>query len=385
MIEQRVRLCYVVSSEMTVSAFLKDHIAAATAAGHDVSVVAHAHDDAFLRRLGLSVAFHSVAIVRPISPWCDVLALLSLLQYFRDKRFDIVHSVSPKAGLLAMLAGWFARVPYRIHTFTGQVWVTRTGWRRLLLKSADRLLAGLASHALVDSPSQRDFLVTERVVDSTKAEVIGIGGICGVDTDRFKPDPTARQAIRAALDIPEDAQVLLFLGRQNRDKGILDLARAFVEIGQRFPQAYWLLVGPDEERLARGIEQVCESMLERIRRVDFTNEPERYMVAADIFCLPSYREGFGMVIVEAAAAGLPVIASRIYGITDAVVEGETGLLHSPGDVVAIVDALATLLENPTLRRRLGEQARARVVAEFSPSRLSCGLMNYYRKIVADGN
>lgn len=378
------RLCYVVSSPMTAVAFLRDHMAAALAEGYQVDLVANAVDPDFLQRVGLSeVRFHAVAIPRSIAPQQDLSALWRLFILFRREQFTIVHSVSPKAGLLSMVAGWLARIPHRIHTFTGQVWVTRTGWRRRLLKSADWLLARLTTRVLVDSPSQRNFLIAEGVVDQAKAEVIGIGGICGVDVNRFRPDPTARHAIRTALGIPEDAQALLFLGRQNRDKGIFDLARAFVEIGQRFPQVYWVLVGPDEEGVAGEVERLCESMLGRIRRVDFTSEPERYMAAADIFCLPSYREGFGMVVIEAAAAGLPAVASRIYGLTDAVVEGETGLFHQPGDVAAIVRAVENLLENPSLCLRLGEQARVRVIADFSSLRQSRGLLDFYSKVLAD--
>lgn len=359
-------------------------MAAALAEGYKVDLVANALNADFLQRVGLpEVEFHAVVISRSISLWQDLSALWHLFILFRRGQFEIVHSVSPKAGLLAMLAGWLSRVPHRVHTFTGQVWVTRTGWRRRLLKSADQLLARLATRLLVDSPSQKNFLIAEGVVDQARAVVIGIGGICGVNANRFKPDLTARRAIRIALGIPVDATILLFLGRQNRDKGILDLARAFVEIGQCFPLVYLLLVGPDEEGLAGEVERLCESILDRIRRVDFTNEPERYMAAADIFCLPSYREGFGMVVIEAAAAGLPAVASRIYGLTDAVVEGETGLLHPPGDVSAIVNAVTNLLENPALRLRLGEQARVRVIADFSPSRHSCGLLDFYSKTLKD--
>jgi glycosyltransferase involved in cell wall biosynthesis len=378
--ERSLRLCYVVSSEMTVTAFLKDHIAAATAAGYEVSVVANACDDAFLRRLGLSVAFHSVAIIRSISPWRDAMALLSLFRLFRCRRFDIVHSVSPKAGMLAMLAARVAGISHCVHTFTGQVWVTRHGLTRWLLKQADCLLAGLTTQALVDSPSQRDFLIAEGVIAANKAEVIGKGAICGVDGDRFRPDPVARKEIRVSLSIPEDALVLLFLGRLNRDKGLLDLAKAFVELGGRFPQAYLLLVGPDEQDLSAQIDHIGVSVVERIRHVEFTSEPERYMAAADVFCLPSYREGFGMVAIEAAAAGLPVVASRIYGISDAVVDGVTGLLHSPGDVDAIVQQFSELLSNPVRCREMGSKARKRALADFSRAESSQGLLAFYGKI-----
>jgi glycosyltransferase involved in cell wall biosynthesis len=375
-------LCYVVSSVMTVSAFLKVHIKAATAAGYEVSVVANAADDSFLRQLGLAATFHPVSIERPISPWRDVAALLALIRLFRTTRFNIVHSVTPKAGLLAMLASRLTSIPHCIHTFTGQVWVTRRGWRRWLLKQADCVLAGLATRALVDSQSQSDFLVAEGVVTAEKAEVIGKGSICGVDGERFRPDPEARRTLRGELGIPQDVPVLLFLGRLNRDKGVLDLAKAFAVVALRVPEVRLLLVGPDEEGMAKTIADSCSEVRERVHFIDYTDQPEHFMAAADIFCLPSYREGFGMVIIEAAAAGLPTIASKIYGITDAVVDGQTGLLHPPGDVSAIVQQIAELLMAPECCKKMGELARARALADFSQGGSSRGLLGFYEKILS---
>ncbi len=377
---RRLRLCYVVSSPMTVSAFLKDHIAAATE-HYDVSVVANTADAGFLRGLGLVATLHPVEIVRPISLWQDLSALRVLVGLFRQHNFDIVHSVSPKAGLLAMFAAMLAGVRHRVHTFTGQVWVTRRGWRRWMLRKADALLASLTSRILVDSPSQLDFLVAEGVFDADKAEVVGKGSICGVDSARFHPDPDERRKLRDILHIPQSDPVLLFLGRLNRDKGVLDLADAFAILAQQFPAAHLLLVGPDEEGLVERITAASGVAANRVHRVDYTHHPERYMAAADIFCLPSYREGFGQVLVEAAAVGLPVVASRIYGVTDAVVDGETGLLHPPGDVVAIQVALARLISDAPQRAAMGERALRRALAEFSQAESTQGLMAFYGKML----
>lgn len=379
---KRPTLCYVVSSAMTVSAFLKDHITVATAAGYDVSVIANTTDGGLMQRLNLRATFYSVAIVRQIAPWRDAAALLALIRHFRAERFDIVHSVSPKAGMLAMLAAMLAGVPHRVHTFTGQVWVTRRGWRRWLLKQADRMLASLTTRALVDSPSQRDFLLAERVLAANKSVVIGKGSICGVDGARFRPDEAARHVLRGELGISPFAPVLLFLGRLNRDKGVLDLAAAFVRVARRFPEARLLLVGPDEEGMASAVGDICAEVQDRVQLIDYTHQPERFMAAADIFCLPSYREGFGMVVIEAAAAGLPAVASQIYGITDAVVDGQTGLLHPPGDVAAIAEKLTELLVAPDRCKSMGERARLRAQADFSQAGSSQGLMAFYAKILA---
>lgn len=381
MADRRLRLCYVVSSEMTVVTFLKDHITAAIAAGYEVSVVAHAQDDAFLRRHELAVAFHSVAIVRPIAPWRDFKALMTLSRLFYAKGFDIVHSVSPKAGILAILAARITGVPHRVHTFTGQVWVTRTGIKRWLLKSVDCLLASMTTEALVDSPSQKDFLISEGVVKAHRAHVIGLGSICGVDSLRFQPDGEARRSVRGELGIPLKARLILFLGRLTHDKGVLDLAKAFAILSRNHAEAHLVMVGPDEGGLAIAVERLCASAKERVHLIDFTDSPQRYMASADVFCLPSYREGFGMVIMEAAATGVPCVASRIYGITDAVIDECTGLLHPPGDIQAIANQLSRLLTDPALCLEMGQHARIRAMADFSQIRLTQGLMAFYEKIV----
>ena len=369
-------LCFVVSTPLTASAFLRPHMRA-LGVSNRVSLVANTAtaDTSWTNEVGVRVL--SAPIVRPIAPLRDLVALLRLVRLLREYRFDIVHSVTPKAGLLAMLAARIARVPIRIHTFTGQVWATRRGPARAFLRAMDRLIASCATHVLVDSRSQRDFLIANRVVTASKSSVLGDGSICGVDAGRFKPDEAARQRVRHEAAIPDDAVVFLFLGRLSRDKGVLDLARAFAALASANASAYLALVGPDEEELRREIGEIVSTCADRVRHVDYTARPQDFMAAADVFCLPSYREGFGQVALEAAACGLPVIASRIYGVVDAVSEGESGLLHPPGDVPALRAQMETLLRDAALRARLGGAGRERALRDFSAARITQALLDYY--------
>ncbi|MBU2622429.1 MAG: glycosyltransferase family 1 protein, partial [Proteobacteria bacterium] len=223
------KVCFVVSSAMTVNAFLREPIMRLSEL-YDVNVVLKLNPEESLPDLEGSSNIFPVRIERKISPWRDFLAICQMVRLFRRYRFQLVHSVTPKAGLLAMTSAFIAGVSVRIHTFTGQVWATRTGLSRWLLKNADRLIGWLATDALVDSASQRRFLLDEGVLLESKSDVLAQGSISGVDTSRFKPDETARTKIRIALSIPKEDIVFLYLGRLNRDKGLLDLASAFAGI-----------------------------------------------------------------------------------------------------------------------------------------------------------
>lgn len=376
---ERRRICIVAAAPLTLKAFMLGHLQA-MAKMAEVTVVANfgAEDASFPWPAGISRV--AIPIARPIAPWADLIALLALYRLLRQSRFDLVHSITPKAGLLGMLAAWLARVPLRLHSFTGQVWVTRTGVMRGLLKSADRLTARLATQVLADSASQRDFLIAQGVVAAPKSAVLAQGSICGVDTARFRPDPAARARVRRGHGIAADAVVFLYLGRVNRDKGVLDLARAFAALDRA--DAHLLLVGPDEEKLRPAISTATAASAARLHFVEFTPAPQDYFAAADVFCLPSYREGFGTTIIEAAATGLPSIGSRIYGITDAIVEGETGLLVEAGNVQQLAQSMRTLAADAGARARMGQRARQRAQRDFSSAVVTAALLGYYETLLA---
>jgi len=372
------RICFVVSSPLTARAFLSGHIAALSGR-HAIDLAADAGDPDELGGIPAHARVVPVRIRRQIAPLADLAALLRLLALFRRERYAAVSSVTPKAGMLAMLAAAMAGVPLRTHIFTGQVWATRTGWKRRLLKAADRLMARLATHVLADSPSQRDFMIAEGIAPAEKIQVLGDGSICGADGERFRPDAARRAGVRLAQGIPEEAVVFLFLGRLNRDKGVPDLAEAFAALDN--PAAWLLVVGPDEADLRGDLESRLGTALARSRFVGYTDRPEDFMAAADVFCLPSYREGFGMVIIEAAAAGVPSIGSRIYGVTDAIEENVTGLLHRAGDAAGLAGLMTKLAGDAGRRQAMGEAARARALRLFSREAVTQAWLDFYRQLL----
>lgn len=368
------KLCYVATIPAAVHAFLRAHIQKA-AVKYDVTVICNSTDEHLLE--GLDSRIYILPIERKPSVWQDIVVLYQLIKFFRKEQFDIVHSIIPKSGLLAMLAAWIARVPVRIHTFTGQVWVTQHGVKRFLLKWFDKLIVFFSNCILTDSISQREFLVKEGVVSPGTVKVIGAGSICGVDPLRFHPDKEIRQAVRNELGIPQYSKLILFVGRLNEDKGMLDLAVAFNAIAKTNSDISLLLVGSEENVPFSRIRKICVNELDRLHYVNFTSTPERYMMAADIFCLPSYREGMPMTIIEAAACDVPTVASRIYGITDAIVDGETGLLFHAGDVEALTQNLLRLITENKLRKKMGAAARLRALVMFSSEKIASGMLKLY--------
>jgi glycosyltransferase involved in cell wall biosynthesis len=374
------RVCLVTATPLTLHAFMRNHLRR-LAERYEVTAVSNFESNEHLRDQFPGIRLVHVPIARPINLLADLRALAMLLRFFLTERFDVVHSVTPKAGLLAMTAARWARVPDRIHNLSGQVWATRHGLVRSLLKNVDRITLANATRLLSDSLSQTRFLEKEGVVSAARVEMLGCGSICGVDPDRFRPSQELRRTVREGLDVPQSGLLVLFVGRLNRDKGILDLAQAFARLARRRDDVWLVVAGSDEAGIGADFDRLCGDSLVRVRRVGHTDVPEQYMAAADILALPSYRESFGLTVIEAAACGVPAVASRVYGLTDAIDENLTGLLHAPGDVAGIESALERLMADPDLRSRMGAVARERALRDFSMERISGELVAFYGRIL----
>ena len=376
-----MRICITATVPVAIRTFMAAHIRHLSKT-HEILLCAHGEPALVADLLEHPmVSYTDTPIERKISLLRDLHALLFLWRHYRKNRPELVFSVMPKAGLLAMLAARLARIPTRMHIFTGQVWATKTGLARAILKRADKMIAHSATHILTDSPSQREFLIQEGIVSPGKITVLANGSICGVDPAVFHPDNEARIRLRDELKIPQDAIVYLYLGRLNRDKGISELARAFARLADRHPDTWLVMVGLDEENLTPEIETTCARCISRVRLPGFTPVPQYFMALSDIFCLPSHREGFGSVIIEAAACLVPTIASRIYGITDAVIEEQTGLLFPAGDEDALLAHMITMRENHTLRNQLANAASARALQEFSSNLVTQAMVNYVEQAI----
>lgn len=375
------RICFVVAAPITAHAFLKDHIKELSK-DFDIYLVANIKSEEEIKGLELK-GWRSIEIERGISLKKDIRVVWQLRRYFRKMKFAAVHSVTPKAGLVTALAGWIARVKHRTHIFTGQVWCTRKGLMRKLLKSIDWLIARLDNHILVDGKSQREFLVEEEVLRKGQAEVFGYGSISGVNADRFAPDVESRNKIRIEVGIKANAVCYIFLGRLNHDKGIGELYEAFDWLAGEYDDVYLLLVGYDEE----GYVAKLTSYKNIKQGVNFhyygsTPTPEKILNAGDVFVLPTYREGFGTSVLEAACVGLPCICSDAYGVLDAYVDGETGLRCHVGDANSLYECMKQMHDHPDQRKRMGEKSRQRALTDFNGARLTEYWVDFYYQMLS---
>lgn len=377
------KICFVTASPSTARTFLRDHMAALKkeykvyyiSNQPDEDRIEVAHDE-----------YHCVNINRKISLIKDVKALFALLMYFKHERFDAVHSVTPKAGLLTALAAYIARVPVRIHIFTGQTWANQKGVFRWLLKSMDKCIVRFDNHILVDGNGQRQFLIQEGVLREDNSLVLGEGSICGVNTERFSPSIETRTSTRKELNITDSQVVFVFMGRLNHDKGLYELLQAFDKLAIQYPEAFLLLIGGDEENIAEHFRDYIHLQPgKNFMYYGRTKEPERMLQAGDVFVLPTYREGFGSSIIEASALGLPVICSDAYGVKDAMVDDVTGLRCKVGDVESLFKAMQRMIDSPSLRFRLGLAGKERVVREFDGKVMTQHWIDYYHVLLYSGN
>lgn len=365
---------------------LGTRIAALLQAGMQVTVVTSPGPELDRLPKHPNLHIHTLLIPRNVSPRADFLAVLHLFRLFRQLSPQIVHSTTPKAGLIAAIAAFLARVPIRLHTFTGQPWLGLQGAIRIAARQSDRLIGWLNTRCYADSLSQTQFLVKEGLLSACKISVIGEGSLSGVDFDRFdrgRLGPQVRERVRKELGISLNTPVLLFIGRITRDKGIRELLTAAKHLHSNGVNFSLLLLGPmDDETGGHG--SLSRAELEGpsyLHYLGYSAVPEEFILAADVLCLPSYREGFGTVVIEAAAMGLPTVGTRITGLIDAIVDGETGILVEARDPIALADALRALIEKPDLCKRLGEQARLRAHEYFSSGQINAALLAEYRDLL----
>lgn len=376
------KIAFIVAIPGSASSFLYDHFVE-LAKEYDVHLLANFDNYDTNEFIALNITCHNIPIQRNISIWNDLKALSAIYKIYKKEKFDSVHSVTPKAGLLNALAGKLARIPHRIHIYTGQVWATRKGFMRSLLKFMDKIPAIFNTELLVDGMSQRKFLIEEGVLKENNSFVLANGSICGVRLERFNISEEIRKTEREKFGFTEDDVVFIFLGRLNHDKGIGEIYEAFDKFVIENPKAKLLLYGADEE----GYEEKSKNYPNIIRDNNFfypglTRAPFDALQAGDVFVLPTWREGFGSSVIEAQALALPVITSDAYGVVDASVPGETGMRCKVNDPEGLYQCMKYYYDNPDIRKQHGLNGKKRVEEKFNNHVVTQAWLEFYRNMLS---
>lgn len=334
------------------------------------------------------ILVHAIELPRRITPLHDLRAVLQLSRILRRIKPTIVHAHTPKGGLLGMISAWLTRTRVCIYHMRGLPYMSATGRKRTLLMATERTSCRLAHRVFCVSHSLREVAIADGIVPAEKIVVFAGGSGNGVDsTTRFNPDRFSAEAVqaqKAELGIGGDEIVIGFIGRIVRDKGIEELAVAWRQIREAYPAARLVLVGPVEPQ-----DPVSPDTLlflqgdDRVVMIDWLDDTSVIYPVLDMLVLPTYREGFPNVPLEAASMGLPVVATRIPGCIDAVADGETGTLVPVRDPNALAEAIRMYLDEPELRCKHGQAGRARVLRDFRQEVIWDAVYQEYCRLLAE--
>jgi glycosyltransferase involved in cell wall biosynthesis len=285
---------------------------------------------------------------------------------------------------LAAIASFLVRVPIRLHIFAGLPWETMSGVKRKIAMVCDRVIVLLNTKCYSDSNSQAHVLYENRIAKIGTITVLGHGSVTGVDVDRFNFQryESVKSSLRKLLEIEIDDPVILFVGRITREKGVSELTHAFCEVKKVIKNLHLIVVGP----IDLDVDPLDESVIDLMRQSEDIHligedyEPEKYFAASDFLVIPSYREGFCNVVIEAASMGKPAIGTRVTGLVDSIIDGDTGILVDVKSVNALIEAIFLLLRDKEMLKIMGVKARIRAQANFSQSYVNNLVVQEYQRV-----
>jgi glycosyltransferase involved in cell wall biosynthesis len=332
------------------------------------------------------VTVYSVPVARKFAILSDLVSTFCLLRVLRKVRPDILHAHFSKPGIIGMVAGFLGGVPIRIYHNHGMALSSERGWKRLILWVVERVSCSLAHRVVYVAPSVLNDALRMRLCCARKAEAVLSAN--GLETDtRFSKDlygPDCRKQLRSALHIPPEAFVVGFVGRILKIKGIEELVRAWQILAPAHPLLHLLIVGEADPRApVSELTKLIMKTEPRIHLAGFVEEPAPMYLAMDVLALPSYHEGLGYSLLEAAAMELPVIGTRIPGIVDAVQENDSGLLVKPRNPEQLADAIRTYIEKPALAFAHGRAGRTFVAHHFRRSTVWHSILRIYDQLIVE--
>lgn len=322
----------------------------------------------------------ALPIERRISPIKDFISLIRMVLLFFKERPDMIHSYTPKAGLISMLAGWITGVPIRMHTFTGLVFPTATGFKQKLLIWTDRLTCACATYINPEGNGVKQDLIRFHITNKP-LKIIANGNVNGIDLEYFQRTPEVMLAAEAYRK--EGVFTFCFVGRVVRDKGINELVSVFVRLQRKYLQIRLILVGPFEKNLDPVSAETEKQILEHpaIDFMDLQKDIRPFLVASDVFVFPSYREGFPNVVIQSGAMGLPSIVTDINGCNEIIEQNKNGVIIDSKNEEQLYQAMEDFILNPEKVCTMAQYCRTIITEKYDQKIVWSALLNEYKTLL----
>jgi glycosyltransferase involved in cell wall biosynthesis len=327
-----------------------------------------------------SVKLINLKIERKPNLFSDSIALIKLIIYFLQINPDVSHSIMPKSGLLASIAARLTLTPIRLHTFTGQVWANYDGTKRKFYKFIDLIIIKLNTLCLTDSPSQSDYLYLNNIRYKEKPlPVIGKGSLSGVNIKKYniKSLSNNSQKLKEQLEIGADDFIFAYIARKTVDKGAINMIDSFQLLRKKHPKVKLLFLGPSEDKIVINYLERDKSSLINVINLEAVSNHFEYLNISNVLCLPSHREGFGTIVIDAASLGKAAIGFNIPGLIDSIIHNKTGILVPEKNTMLFSIAMEKLYLDDNLREQLGQNAQERVNKFYSSESIYAGLKKIY--------
>lgn len=320
----------------------------------------------------------AVPMERRISLFKDIISLVKLIHVFQKEKPTIIHSITPKAGLLTMLAGFITGVPIRIHTFTGLIFPTSTGFKQKLLIAMDRLICFCATKIIPEGNGVKQDLFNYRITNKP-LDIIANGNVNGIDLSYF--DRTSEVKKQATTWIDNSTFTLCFVGRLVKDKGINELIVAFKKLHDQYSNVRLILVGSFEPELDPVLPETEEAINTHpsIQFVGFQKDIRPFLMASDALVFPSYREGFPNVVLQAGAMGIPSIVTDINGCNEIILHGKNGVITPSRNEEALFKAMAEFILNKEKRAKMASNSRQMIADRFDQKLVWSELKKMYKQ------
>ena len=329
------------------------------------------------------IRVHCIPMVRQISLFKDFICLLKFILFFIKERPYVVHGNTPKASMLSMVAAWITRRPVRIYMCHGLRYQGTQGKMRKLLMFMERLTCACATEVICVSNGVRNTFASDGICSLEKSVVLGCGSATGLDVNLFNPNEVDNDVLRKELGIPKDDFIFIFVGRIVKDKGINELVHAFDKLSSERTDVHLVLIGAEEKQLNPILDDTrkiieCNNHIYAIGRRE---DVRPYLKDADAFVFPTYREGFGMVLIEALAMGTPAISSDIIGCNEIIIENENGTLIPAKDKDALYNVMKKWAENPSVVKRMSELCRNAIVQRYNRPQVWKNYLDEYLRLI----